>query len=82
MAATKPCKIREESYDFVVKALRSLGREPLGRAEEGIVYENHLDGEQIVIKVVKKKKEIPSEEMMPVTTYEEKLKQYNAGKEK
>ena len=42
MAATKPCKIREESYDFVVKALRSLGREPLGRAEEGIVYDFSL----------------------------------------
>ena len=82
MAAIKPCKIREETYDFVVEALKLLGKNPIGRVTDGLVYENHLDGEQIVIKVIKKKKEISSEEMMPVINYEEKLKQYNASKEK
>lgn len=82
MAATKPDKIREESYDFIVKALEAQGKELIGRCKDGLVMENHLDGEHIVIKVIKKKKDVPSDEIVPITTYEEKIKAYEDNKNK
>jgi hypothetical protein len=82
MAATKPDKIREETYDFIVKALKeSMGKTPVGRSQEGIVYENHLDGEHVVIKVIKKKNPIAENEISPILTYKEKLTLYEAEKE-
>lgn len=82
MAATKPDKIREETYDSVVEALAQTGKYPVGRSKEGLVYENHLDGEHIVIKVIKKKNSVPSDDIDPVTTYTEKLEMYEKEKEK
>ena len=81
MAKTKPDKIREETYDFVVKALARMDKEPVGRSKEGLVYENHLDGEHVVIKVIKKKNSVPFNEIDPVTTYLEKLGEYEKEKE-
>jgi len=81
MAATKPDKIREETYDMVVKGMRKIGVEPIGRHAEGIVFKNHLDGEHIVIKVIRKKKPLPKHEIVPHITYEEKIIEYNNKKE-
>ena len=81
MAKTKPDKIREETYDFVVEALTSIGKLPVGRSKEGLVYENHLDGEHVIIKVIKKKNPVPEEEITPATTYKEKLQEYEKEKE-
>ena len=82
MARTKPDKIREETYDFLVEALYEYGKEKeiVGRSKEGIVMTNHLDGEHVIIKVIKKKKEIPSDEITAITTYEEKIKEYERSK--
>ncbi len=82
MAAIKPDKIREEVYDTVVEGMKTQGFEPIGRCKEGLVYTNHIDDEQVVIKVIKKKKEIPAEEITPITNYEEKITTYEAEKEK
>ncbi len=81
MAATKPDKVREETYDFIVECLKDRSREPVGRSKEGLVYESHLDGEHIVVKVIKKKSSIPEEEIEPVTTYKEKIALYEEQKE-
>lgn len=81
MAATKPDKIREETYDFVVEALKDMGKDPIGRSNEGLVYENHLDGEHIVVKIIKKKNPVPEEDMTPVTTYQEKMTAYEEAKQ-
>ena len=80
MAATKPDKIREETYDFIVEALSTQGKHPLGRSKEGIVYENHLDGEHVVIKVIKKKNPVEDEDMSPIMSYKEKLQAYEEEK--
>ncbi len=80
MAATKPCKIREETYDFVVEGMKAIGINPIGRCSDGLVYANHLDGEQVVIKVIKKKNQIPQEEILPITTYAQKIEKYNTRK--
>jgi hypothetical protein len=81
MAATKPDKTREETYDFIVSALQEKGRLPLGRSKEGLVYENHLDGEHIVIKVIKKKDPVAYADLTEITTYKEKIEQYQKDKE-
>jgi hypothetical protein len=81
MAATKPDKIREETYDFVVKGMSAIGIEPVGRSQEGLVYENHLDGEHVVIKVIKKKTPVPQNEILPIISYKEKLIVYEKEKE-
>ncbi len=80
MILNKPDKIREEMYDKVVEGLKEQGMEPFGRNKEGLVYENHVDGEHVVIKVIKKKTMIPEEEVAEVITYEEKLKMYEDKK--
>jgi hypothetical protein len=80
MAATKPDKIREETYDFIVEALLSQGKEPVGRSKEGLIYENHLDGEHVVIKVIKKKNPVEEEDISPIMNYQEKLKAYEEEK--
>ena len=72
MAAVKPDKIREEFYDFVVAGLEGQGFTPVGRSKEGLVFENHIDGEHVVVKVIKKKNQVSENELAPVTTYEEK----------
>jgi hypothetical protein len=81
MAATKPDKIREETYDFVVEALKKIGKHPIGRSSEGLVYENHLDGEHVVIKVIKKKNPVEYKDLQGISTYVEKLVLYEKGKE-
>jgi len=81
MAATKPDKIREETYDFVVEALKKIGKNPIGRSPEGLVYENHLDGEHVVIKVIKKKNPVEEKDLQDILTYEEKLALYEQAKE-
>jgi len=80
MAAVKPDKIREEFYDFVVAGLEGQGFTPVGRSKEGLVFENHIDGEHVVVKVIKKKNQVSENELAPVTTYEEKITQYEADK--
>ena len=80
MAAVKPDKIREEIYDFVVAGLQEQGFAPVGRSKEGLVYENHVDEEHVVVKVIKKKNQVPQEELGEITTYEEKIAQYEAEK--
>ncbi len=81
MAATKPDKIREETYDFIVQCLQEKGKEAIGRNKEGLVYENHLDGEHIVIKVIKKKNPVLEEELEEITTYQQKIISYEQEKE-
>ncbi len=78
MARTKPDKIREESYDFLVEALEKINKKAEGRSKEGLVIKNHLDGEHIVIKVIKKKD--PVQDIEPITTYKEKLQIYEESK--
>jgi len=80
MAAVKPDKIREEFYDFVVAGLATQELTPVGRSKEGLVYENHIDGEHIVVKVIKKKNQVSEDDMGDVTTYGEKLAEYEAAK--
>ena len=80
MAATKPDKIREEMYDFIVQAMRLINQEPVGRHKNGLVYKNHLDGEHIIVKVIKKRDEVPAAELTPITTYAEKIKMYKSNK--
>ena len=80
MAAVKPDKIREEFYDFVTKALEAQGITPVGRSKEGLVFENHVDGEHVVVKVIKKKNQVAEGDLGPVTTYEEKMAEYETEK--
>lgn len=72
---TKPDKIRETMYDMVVDGVNA---EPLGRSKEGLVYASELDGSHLVVKVIKKKSNVT--DLKPVTTYEEKLAEYEAAK--
>ena len=82
MARTKPDKIREETYDMIVESfLKTRNVSPLGRTNEGLVYENHLDGEHVVIKVIKKKNEVLEEDLNPITTYVDKIAEYEKEKE-
>lgn len=78
MAKTKPDKIREETYDDIVKGMMSMGREPIGRSKEGLVFENHLDGEHVVVKVIKKKS--PVKDLEPIFSYKEQIKEYEDKK--
>jgi hypothetical protein len=82
MAAVKPDKIREETYDMIRNAIEKLrGITPIGRAKEGLVYENHLDGEHIVIKVIRKKNDYLDSELKPILNYQEQIEEYNKKKE-
>ncbi len=83
MARTKPDKTREETYDMIVGCLKSrLNKTPVGRSSEGLVYENHLDGGHVVIKVIKKKEDVPMEEISPVLNYAEQMAKYEEDKNK
>ena len=83
MAATKPDKIREETYDMIRNAMeKTYNTTPLGRSKEGLVYENHLDGEHIVIKVIRKKKDYEDDELKSILSYNEQIEEYNKSKEK
>ncbi len=82
MAAVKPDKIREETYDMIRNAIeKAYHITPLGRSTDGLVYPNHLDGEHIVIKVIRKKKDYKDSELKPILTYQEQIEEYNKKKE-
>ena len=81
MAAVKPDKIRMETYDRIRCAVESkYGITPLGKSNEGLVYENHVDGEQIVIKVIRKKNPYAICNLESVLSYGEQLLAYEENK--
>lgn len=81
LALVKPNKVREEMYDAVVRGLEKEGFLSLGRSKEGLVYKNEDTKEFLVVKVIKKKGDVPQEEINVLSTYEEKMLEYEEAKE-
>jgi len=83
----KPDYVREKMYDAVYKGLEAVqeqwGFEILGRSKEGYVINTPFEtfeDEQVVVKVIRKTKPVEPHEIKQITTYEEKLEEYEEQK--